>query len=55
MKQFALKKLYMIGNSWSEPPLSVTALLKGQSHEILCACFFHQSAHSDPIRDVFEF
>ena len=26
--------------------------LKGQSHEIFCTQFFHQSVHSGPIRDV---
>ena len=27
-------------------------LLKGQSHEIFCTRFFHQSVHSGPTRDV---
>ena len=32
--------------------LSLTLPLKGQSHEIFCTQFFHQSVHSGPIRDV---
>ena len=55
-QQVRRERWQFLGDAWTvqgeAAPSGGAYELKGQSHEIYCCIFCHQSVHSGPIRDV---